>query len=310
MEKFQLRKPLHHSVKRPQRIAFTLVELLVVIGIIAVLVSILFPAFGIVREASRTIKCASNLKQIGLALLAYSNDNHGGLINSAVDTGGITYPGGLFWSNELVAGGYMKVATGAVADGNSAFNCPDGIDQEISRSNNAGFGALSPRDAVNQQFVLNPSPTAAEAVKTWYALNSVCTDNLNGGDLPGGSHDAPFVWIDAQDGNVDTAMAATEYRRNISLIWDPSHLVMAFDGNAWNWNDVAGSTGFSARISGRHGAPANHGKDGQFNCLFFDGHVNVLSTEPYTLRYTPGNAAATLDIAPDAAVFFMHDQQR
>ena len=57
--------------------AFTLVELLVVIGIIALLISILLPSLSKARESSRTVACLSNVRQILTAFQAYTTDSKG-----------------------------------------------------------------------------------------------------------------------------------------------------------------------------------------------------------------------------------------
>lgn len=57
--------------------AFTLIELLVVIVIVAVLASLVLPVYGRVQESARTVKCTSNLKQIGAALLSFAGDHNG-----------------------------------------------------------------------------------------------------------------------------------------------------------------------------------------------------------------------------------------
>ncbi len=54
---------------------FTLIEILVVVAIISLLAAIMFPAFGRVRASGRRTTCASNLKQIGMALNLYAQDN-------------------------------------------------------------------------------------------------------------------------------------------------------------------------------------------------------------------------------------------
>lgn len=68
------RRPVHRNPR-----AFTLVELLVVIGIIAVLISILLPALNRARDKARAVQCASNMRQIFLATQMFAQDNKGHL---------------------------------------------------------------------------------------------------------------------------------------------------------------------------------------------------------------------------------------
>jgi prepilin-type N-terminal cleavage/methylation domain-containing protein/prepilin-type processing-associated H-X9-DG protein len=66
---------MHSTHANGVRRGFTLVELLVVIGIIALLTSILLPTVAVARRAARDTACLSNLRQLGAAFLAYQNEN-------------------------------------------------------------------------------------------------------------------------------------------------------------------------------------------------------------------------------------------
>lgn len=108
---------------------FTLIELLVVIAIIAILAAILFPVFAKVREKARQTSCVSNLKQIGLALAQYTQDNEETLPYARID--GLTN-GPIPWHAAIYP--YVKST--------QVFKCPDNpATSNITNTPNAATGA-------------------------------------------------------------------------------------------------------------------------------------------------------------------------
>lgn len=81
--------------------AFTLIELLVVIAIISILAAILFPVFARARESARRASCMSNMKQIGLAIMMYTQDYDEMLVSYKYPPYVHGDPGGYGWQAAL-----------------------------------------------------------------------------------------------------------------------------------------------------------------------------------------------------------------
>ena len=163
----------HHDRRRRSRRGFTLVELLVVIGIIAVLISILLPTLARAREAANTIKCASNLRSVGQGLLQYVTQNrmtfpasyvYEGMSMGPPQTPAVADKGYLHWSGLI----YGKGVTSA-----AAFTCP-------SLDNNGGLPPTNPKigDEDSGQTIETPGVVDIQAPRMAYTLNeAICGRN-------------------------------------------------------------------------------------------------------------------------------------
>ena len=108
---------------------FTLVELLVVIGIIAVLIAMLLPALSKARRAAQAVACMSNLRQVGIGMMQYVNDNRGTLPTADVwvSTNEPSYWLGIYgsgWVSRLAELKYVATTTEKNRTKADVFACP------------------------------------------------------------------------------------------------------------------------------------------------------------------------------------------
>jgi prepilin-type N-terminal cleavage/methylation domain-containing protein/prepilin-type processing-associated H-X9-DG protein len=248
---------------RRSKPAFTLVELLVVIGIIALLISILLPALSKAREQGNTIKCLSNLRQCGMAHVMYYQGNKGGyMVPCDISNlgGTVRYES---WASILVTEGYLTVpyTTDAANSptGDSALRCPSGTNDIASdplikdrRDARLAAGAVA----------VSAHHDPGRAVWSWYSPNGD-----SGGDEgippkripPNGSNTGPFV-----------------RGRKISDIRRSTEVVFIFDGA-----DAVNVHASPHRISARHNNRT------MTNLAMFDGHAEAIRTDDIPGGYVP-----------------------
>jgi prepilin-type N-terminal cleavage/methylation domain-containing protein/prepilin-type processing-associated H-X9-DG protein len=199
---------------RHRKSAFTLVELLVVIGIIALLISILLPALGRAREAANAVKCSANLHAIGQGIAIYIADYHGTIpasnwyyglaISNGVQTPPTPTGGYVHWSSLIFAGSkhqssipdlpavdpiYLSTA------GWGMFQCPSldngGLPPANTYAGNNDGGFANEASPINGQPVVD-----LQAPRCAYMLNEELTPRSRLVQGFSGAN-TPYHWVQA-----------------------------------------------------------------------------------------------------------------
>jgi prepilin-type N-terminal cleavage/methylation domain-containing protein len=245
---------------------FTLVELLVVIGIIALLISILLPSLNKARETANRVKCGSNLRTIGQAIALYYNDSKQ-----------ISYPRTVYYQGGTNASGYSVSDYGYATSGAAATN-PALQDPFTLPTGIANF----PQDCINNvpQAYYLLLRTEQITAPIFVCPSSNAAPDTFGGGINSSANQINFTNLGANlsysfaNPYPDNYASGSGYRLNENI--DPSFALAADINPGTQGNGGADNvilvTSSSSGTDMRNGNSNNHGKDGQ-NVLYADFHV-------------------------------------
>jgi prepilin-type N-terminal cleavage/methylation domain-containing protein/prepilin-type processing-associated H-X9-DG protein len=267
------------------RRAFTLIELLITIAIMALLIGILVPALAAARKTARSAVCLSSQRQTAIGMHAYAGDHKEIVIPSynMSDTVGANPCDG--WAPILDRDGYVPAAVQTKA---SVFYCPETIDVEALATGQTGTDPLLPKgwmDWPNRRTgtknfpVLIPEKGFSKIIRVSYWINA---DNPIGNTTtfkPDTYFTSSVGYGPSTDGKYMTFTRVSAFKR-------PSTLIATADGvyAGRQRDNKVGTT--NSRIGYRH--PGSGG--GAANVAFADGHASIVTAREFP-RGIPTNAA-------------------